>query len=646
MKYFFATALFFLFVNLSWSTEFVLTDNDPDGIFISRYIEYYEDKSKTLTIDDFMVMGDLPTMGAYPETESNYWFRVTIVNLSNITSFVMVIRSPPIDYIDFYYHNLNNDLIEYHTGDRLPFNYRPIDYDQHFSFPVELKKGKNILFFKCQSTSYIRVPSYLYSDRNYLEHQNDNSFITGIMIGFIFLLCVLFGILAIYSKKIPLIFLFISLCCELYLVLQEYGLAFKYLWYNHPLIDDYSLLPVLLIYSTSTLMIVNCFYVDDEHRLKKIWKLFIKGTISLNIICGILLFFLDFSQAKAIIYNTFCLTYFVGCIFLIILFKLKKPYTVALVGYYLALFVLSSEKFIQMITIYSNSNFLLINYIPITISIIATLCWGVGVVNATSIYMQHQDSFINNLKIAIKKSEEIEEKFVTALCHELGTPVQTASYAIEKLHRYIENDMAKKQLYRLDISVKKLLFLASNFIQKAQSKHYQSRLNFEKTDIVELINIVLTSLAPFKFEYQHNIIFMNKNDKNEYVIEIDKNLIEQAFSNVILNSIKYTPVGGKIIIEVKKDSDNLLISVVDNGYGIRLENSNDIFMAFYRSDILKNISGGVGIGLSITKKIIDDHGGIINYVSPLPHEYKHLINTAENRYGTIFNIYLPEQKKG
>ncbi|MBU0990871.1 MAG: sensor histidine kinase [Proteobacteria bacterium] len=633
--------------NLSWAKTCVLTDDEPDGIALYRYLEYYEDKEKTITLDDFMNMKELSTIKGLLKEDSNYWFRFTILNKSKSKSLFLVIRSPAIDYIDFYYHNPNgNGLVEYHTGDRLPFDYRPVKFDHNFTFPFELKKGHNVLYFKLQSTSPIRVPLYIYSEQNYLTQHSSSSFIVGILIGFTFLLWAFFAILALYSKKTILISLFLSICCELYYLLQTHGLAFKYFWNKHPLIDDYSVLPTLLIGSTLTLIVVNCFPVNQHQSLKNIWKRFIKTVIIFNFICGILIFILDFRTAKTIIYSTFSFTYLIGCIFLMRLFGLRKPYFLATTGYYLALFAILSETTIHFLTIYINSDFYLVNHIPSSISVMAIMCWGLGVVNATSLHLKDQDDSVNNLKIAIKKSEEIEEKFVTALCHELGTPIQTAEYALDKLYRYAKNEDIKKIADRLELSIKKLSFLTKNFIKKAQSKNYQVVLKFEKVNINHLINNVIASLSTFISEYRHEVIFANSKEE-EHTAEIDKNLIEQALSNIILNAIKYTPSFGKIIINLKKLSNNLLIRVIDNGYGIQTENPKNIFMAFYRSDLLKDSAGGLGIGLSISQKIIEDHNGSITYVSPLPKEYSFIGNISEKRVGTVFIIYLPlKQNKG
>lgn len=333
-------------------------------------------------------------------------------------------------------------------------------------------------------------------------------------------------------------------------------------------------------------------------------------------------------------------SYLIGCLFLLIIFTFKKPYTLAMIGYHMALFSIWSEEIIESIVINANINFCLINFIPPCISIIAVTFWGIGIVHAISIYLSNQNVSIKDLKKALRKSEEVEEKFVTILCHELGTPVQSAQYSINKLYRLSTNYEMKKVIDKLNISIQKLSYLINNFIKKFQSDNYKIVLKYETVEIKYLIKKVLSILAPFINEKNHTISF--EIDSNEsFLVQVDRNLIEQVMLNIILNAIKYTHSSGTIIIKLVKHQNSILIHVIDNGYGIKSSHSDNIFVAFYRSDLIKNRADGLGIGLTISQKIIQEHHGNITYISPLPKEYDYLKNNDAQRIGTIFTIYLP-----
>lgn len=105
--------------------------------------------------------------------------------------------------------------------------------------------------------------------------------------------------------------------------------------------------------------------------------------------------------------------------------------------------------------------------------------------------------------------------------------------------------------------------------------------------------------------------------------------IEQVLTNIISNSMKYTPSGGKIEINCRGDFSKAYITVQDNGIGIPAADLPRIFERFYRVDKARSRqSGGTGLGLAIAKEIIERHNGTIEIESP-------------QQRGTTVKIMLP-----
>lgn len=98
----------------------------------------------------------------------------------------------------------------------------------------------------------------------------------------------------------------------------------------------------------------------------------------------------------------------------------------------------------------------------------------------------------------------------------------------------------------------------------------------------------------------------------------DPDRIEQAIDNLVANALRHTPPGGTVEVGAKAAGDAIVLSVVDSGDGIPPEHIRNVFDRFYKSDASRAAgSGGSGLGLSITKAIVERHGGTIG-VSSVP----------------------------
>ena len=122
-------------------------------------------------------------------------------------------------------------------------------------------------------------------------------------------------------------------------------------------------------------------------------------------------------------------------------------------------------------------------------------------------------------------------------------------------------------------------------------------------------------------QYQFNLHKFNVElnlSKNEYLIYVDRDAVEEALINLISNSFKYSKEKKWIGVETYVQDNFMVLSVKDEGIGISRENSENIFHPFYRIDSKESQrTGGAGLGLSIVKHIMDAHEGKIEVLSEL-----------------------------
>lgn len=217
-----------------------------------------------------------------------------------------------------------------------------------------------------------------------------------------------------------------------------------------------------------------------------------------------------------------------------------------------------------------------------------------------------------------KMLDNARREFVANVSHELRTPLTTIKTYAETINDMGEGSANDSVLHfvkvieneadRMTRLVKDLLTLS----QLDSSKQIERRTQF---DLAELLSSVSEKLSISAKNSGHRIKTTINMPSSVCFGEPDA--IEQVITNIISNSIKYTPAGGKIEISCQGDFSKAYITVRDNGMGIPEADLPRIFERFYRVDKARSRqSGGTGLGLAIAKEIVERHNGTIEIESP------------------------------
>jgi signal transduction histidine kinase len=138
------------------------------------------------------------------------------------------------------------------------------------------------------------------------------------------------------------------------------------------------------------------------------------------------------------------------------------------------------------------------------------------------------------------------------------------------------------------------------------------RLTREPIDLGQLARDVAASLGVLAEERNQTLAFDILED---VIVRVDRLILREAVTNILDNAIKYSPIGGNIVIRVERARDRASIVVADQGPGVPHEHRKRIFDRFFRVDPSRTRgSGGVGLGLAIAKWAVDLHGGQIAVV--------------------------------
>ena len=207
------------------------------------------------------------------------------------------------------------------------------------------------------------------------------------------------------------------------------------------------------------------------------------------------------------------------------------------------------------------------------------------------------------------ESEKLFQTVLSSVSHELRTPMAIISAAVSSLNdeKTSSNPEIRKQVCEeLDFASKRMNNLVENFLDMSRLESGYLQLNLQYCDIEDLIGMVVHTM---KNELKSHQLLI-KSQENLPLIKADARLLNQALFNILHNAVTYSQVGTAIIIRSKMNEKNqLVVEISDQGKGVPAHALPRLFDKFYR--IPGSVSGGMGLGLTITKAIVEVHKGSI-----------------------------------
>lgn len=219
--------------------------------------------------------------------------------------------------------------------------------------------------------------------------------------------------------------------------------------------------------------------------------------------------------------------------------------------------------------------------------------------------------------------------FFTNISHEFRTPLTLIEGSLERIQGIKELPSSMQfPLKNMDKSVKRMMRLIDQLLEFRKMQHNKLSLALEEIDVIAFLKEIGTT---FKDTADSKKMFFTfKSSVSSYMMFVDKGHVDKIIYNLLSNSFKYTPTGGKICFEVKVDEDakNIKMIVKDNGVGVPKEKQSELFSRFMQS----NFSGSsMGVGLHLSRELAEVHHGSIIF-----HE--------NEGGGCVFILTLPTDK--
>lgn len=239
---------------------------------------------------------------------------------------------------------------------------------------------------------------------------------------------------------------------------------------------------------------------------------------------------------------------------------------------------------------------------------------------------------ITNAELA--RATRLKDEFLANMSHELRTPLNAILGMSEGLLEEVYGSLNKQQqksLKTIEKSGKHLLELINDILDISKIESGKLTLQIAPCHIRSLCTSSLTFVK--QQALKKNIKLITSIEEEPEVIPLDERRMRQVLINLLNNAVKFTPEGGKVVLEVRF-TDNpatIIFSVIDTGIGIASEDLGKLFQVFTQLDSsLNRIQEGTGLGLALVKRISELHGGSVKV-------------TSELGKGSCFSVILPYQ---
>jgi len=215
--------------------------------------------------------------------------------------------------------------------------------------------------------------------------------------------------------------------------------------------------------------------------------------------------------------------------------------------------------------------------------------------------------------IQLKKLDQLKSEFLNITSHELRTPMAAIKGYIQMLLKQTLGNITPEQKDALNVALRnteRLNHLVQEILDISNLESGTMKFIPEKTDVTKMVKEIAETMKTFANlkRIKINIDIQKKLPD----LMIDQERIRQVLVNLVDNAIKFSPDGSMIHIKARKEKENVLFEVQDSGRGIPKNKQKKIFERFYQVDSgIDRKFGGIGLGLTISKKIIETYGGQI-----------------------------------
>jgi PAS domain S-box-containing protein len=228
---------------------------------------------------------------------------------------------------------------------------------------------------------------------------------------------------------------------------------------------------------------------------------------------------------------------------------------------------------------------------------------------------------------SLRELDRLKDEFIGLISHEIRTPLASIIGYVELLREEgisrPDADLCAEVIQR---NAKRLQHLVGDLLFLSQIQSGKMAMEFQDADLAGIAASALEELRP-EAQRKHIELALSATDVPRLVV--DPIRIAQLLGNLLSNAVKFTPDGGRVEVRLRREGDQVVLAVADTGIGILAVDRERVFERFFRTAIAaRHAIQGTGLGLAVTKAIVDAHHGTI------------AVDSDEGR-GSTFTVRLP-----
>jgi len=232
-------------------------------------------------------------------------------------------------------------------------------------------------------------------------------------------------------------------------------------------------------------------------------------------------------------------------------------------------------------------------------------------------------------EFALRQADRRKDEFIAVLAHELRNPLAPIGSGIEVLRKAPDDPaMVRRVTATMARQTQQLVRLVDDLLEVGRISSGKFTLRVESLAVADVVRDAVAAVQPFIDTLKHDLTVSVPDEP--LIVEGDPARLTQVIGNLLHNAARYTPRGGRITLQVSATADSVAIRVKDTGVGIAAEALPNVFEMFYQAGPSADASKpGLGIGLTLAKKLVEMHGGTIDAES------------AALDQGSTFTVRLP-----